>query len=147
MPAIVLAHGPPFPSLATSVTGNVKDILATFVGAAAFNDFTPTMYSVSGIAVSFVGAAIFSWAKLVEMQAAKPASAVLSQSSTDQRGALGSALAPPATMGGALRDVEAATLGEGNPRTSALTRGDPESLPVVSVVSEDSTVQSRAGRG
>lgn len=57
---------------ATSVTGNVKDILATFIGAAAFNDFTPTTYSVSGIAVSFVGAAGFSWQKLAEMQATKP---------------------------------------------------------------------------
>ena len=57
---------------ATSVTGNVKDILATFVGAFAFNDFTPTAYSVSGIAVSFVGAAAFSWAKLAEMRPAKP---------------------------------------------------------------------------
>ena len=56
--------------VATSVTGNVKDILATFVGAAAFRDFIPTPYSVSGITVSFIGAAAFSWAKLSEMRAA-----------------------------------------------------------------------------
>lgn len=53
---------------ATSVTGNAKDIIATFVGAIAFNDFTPTRYSVSGICISFAGAAAFSWYKLQEMR-------------------------------------------------------------------------------
>ena len=59
---------------ATSVTGNAKDIIGTFVGAIAFNDFKPTPYSVTGIAISFLGAAAFSGAKLAEMRsdAAKP---------------------------------------------------------------------------
>ena len=53
------------------MTGNVKDILATAVGAFAFNDFNPTPFSVSGIAISFVGAAAFSLAKVKEMMAMK----------------------------------------------------------------------------
>lgn len=68
------ANPPSLSSAATSVTGNAKDIIGTFVGAIAFNDFKPTAYSVTGIAISFLGAAAFSGAKLAEMRsdAAKP---------------------------------------------------------------------------
>jgi len=54
--------------LATSITGNVKDIFATFLGAAIFRDFTPTFPRVAGIAISFVGSAVFSLAKLREVR-------------------------------------------------------------------------------
>ena len=56
--------------LATSVTGNVKDIGATFLGAAIFRDFEPTLAKVVGIAISFVGSAVFSIAKLNEARGA-----------------------------------------------------------------------------
>lgn len=46
--------------LATSVTGNLKDVGATILGAWLFGDFVPTVSRVVGILISFVGAAIFS---------------------------------------------------------------------------------------
>jgi solute carrier family 35 protein len=50
--------------LATSITGNMKDIGATIVAALVFRDFTPTIYNTTGLVVSFVGAGWFSWCKL-----------------------------------------------------------------------------------
>jgi drug/metabolite transporter (DMT)-like permease len=52
--------------LATSITGNAKDIAATVIAAVIFRDFTPTPTNVGGILLSFCGAALFSYAKLVE---------------------------------------------------------------------------------
>lgn len=52
--------------LVTSITGNAKDIVATVVGALLFGDFVPTAFNVSGISLSFLGAALFSYAKLKE---------------------------------------------------------------------------------
>lgn len=44
----------------------MKDIAATVVGALVFGDFHATRYSVGGIVLSFVGAGLFSYAKLKE---------------------------------------------------------------------------------
>ena len=68
--------------LATSVTGNVKDIGGTFLGAMIFQDFVPTPAKVVGIIISFAGSAIFSWAKLAEV---KSSSAVLPTTANDSK--------------------------------------------------------------
>ena len=59
--------------LATSVTGNAKDVVATVVAALIFRDFSPTWTSVGGIVLSFIGAGWFSYAKLVESVNARKA--------------------------------------------------------------------------
>ena len=46
--------------LATSVVGNVKDIITTAGGWWLFGGFTATPLSVSGLAISFLGAAMYS---------------------------------------------------------------------------------------
>jgi solute carrier family 35 protein len=69
--------------LATSVTGNVKDIGGTFLGAMIFQDFVPTPAKVIGIIISFAGSAIFSWAKLAEV---KSSSTVLPTTSDAKEG-------------------------------------------------------------
>ncbi len=56
--------------LATAVTGNVKDILATVLGAWLFGDFVPTAPRILGILVSFLGSGVFSAAKLAEAKGA-----------------------------------------------------------------------------
>ena len=56
--------------LATTVTGNVKDVLATVVGAFAFGDFDGSITGIGGILLSFAGAGWFSAAKLIEQQQA-----------------------------------------------------------------------------
>jgi solute carrier family 35 len=53
---------------ATSVTGNIKDIVSTFVGAFLFPGFVPTVASVSGLAMSFLGGGWFTFIKLQEAQ-------------------------------------------------------------------------------
>jgi hypothetical protein len=50
--------------------------------AVAFNDFVPTAFNISGISVSFVGAALFSAMKLQEMRAQQPKQATTSTSVT-----------------------------------------------------------------
>lgn len=52
--------------LATSVTGNVKDIVSTGIGALAFGDFKATVVNVTGLLVSFGGAIMFSIVKVRE---------------------------------------------------------------------------------
>lgn len=48
----------------TSVTGNLKDVVATLVGALLFPGFEPTLLKVSGLLVSFTGGGLFTYAKL-----------------------------------------------------------------------------------
>jgi solute carrier family 35 protein len=59
--------------LATSVTGNIKDIATTVIGAVAFPGFVATATSVGGLIVSFAGAGAFSYASLQRMRAAEAA--------------------------------------------------------------------------
>ena len=58
--------------LATAVTGNVKDIFATGLGAWIFQDFVATKLKIIGIGLSFLGSAIFSAAKLAEVRQPAP---------------------------------------------------------------------------
>jgi len=71
--------------LATSVTGNAKDVLTTALGWVLFPGFTPTAMSVSGLGVSFAGAFSFSYFNLQRARdAAKRANAATSSSPAGQ---------------------------------------------------------------
>ena len=52
--------------LATAVTGNGKDIATTLIGVALFPGFVATTSSVGGIALSFVGAFLYSYASIMK---------------------------------------------------------------------------------
>lgn len=52
--------------LLTSITGNLKDVVATVIGAIAFGDFVPTPLKVTGLAVSLLGGGTFAAVKLHE---------------------------------------------------------------------------------
>lgn len=54
--------------MATSVTGNLKDVLTTSVGWMAFGHFNATPQAVTGLVLSFSGAALFSWQGLRKAQ-------------------------------------------------------------------------------
>lgn len=57
--------------LATSITGNAKDILTTLIGWLAFSGFVATFKSVGGIVLSFIGAFLYSYVNLMK-QMKKP---------------------------------------------------------------------------
>lgn len=50
--------------MATTVTGNAKDIVCTACGWVMFGGFDSSLRNVAGLTVSFVGAGLFSWTKL-----------------------------------------------------------------------------------
>ena len=50
--------------LVTSITGNAKDVIQTVAGALLFRDFVASVHNVTGILISFAGAALFSGIKL-----------------------------------------------------------------------------------
>ena len=52
--------------LAMSVTGNMKDVASTVLGAIMFPGFTPTAKNVGGLSLTFVGAGAYSFIKLKE---------------------------------------------------------------------------------
>lgn len=58
--------------LATSITGNVKDLATTSAGWALFGGFAATTRSLTGLALSFAGAGMYS---LVSLQKSKASSA------------------------------------------------------------------------
>jgi drug/metabolite transporter (DMT)-like permease len=60
--------------LATSVTGNAKDIATTAIGWIAFSGFKATLKSVGGILISFAGAFLYSYVGLRKQMAASKAS-------------------------------------------------------------------------
>jgi hypothetical protein len=55
--------------LAMSITGNIKDLASTILGALLFKGFTATVKSVGGLALTFVGAGIYSYINLKKGQA------------------------------------------------------------------------------
>jgi hypothetical protein len=55
------------------VTGNVKDVASTVIGAIVFHDFTPTFSRVTGLAISLLGGVGFGAAKFFETHVAKRA--------------------------------------------------------------------------
>ena len=58
--------------LATSITGNAKDIATTAIGWLVFTGFKPTVASIGGILVSFFGAFCYSFVNLSKTIASKP---------------------------------------------------------------------------
>jgi hypothetical protein len=85
--------------LATSITGNVKDIGASILGAVLFGDFKATFASLSGLLISFFGAGIFSVAKVQETRAnAATANAASAAASSPQESSNGGAGAVPAML-------------------------------------------------
>jgi len=84
--------------LATSVTGNAKDIITTLMGWFIFSGFIATAKSVGGILISFVGAFMYSYASLQKSQKAAAAESAArgtgsgSPAATDDR--VGAAMAP-----------------------------------------------------
>ncbi len=56
--------------LATTVTGNMKDVVCTGFGWAIFGGFDKSLWNIGGLTLSFAGAALYSREKLV--QALKP---------------------------------------------------------------------------
>jgi len=52
--------------LATSVTGNIKDCLATLLGYLLFKDVVLQLVNVCGVLISLVGGIVYSYAKLKE---------------------------------------------------------------------------------
>jgi len=52
--------------LATSVTGNIKDCLATLLGYLFFDDVILELVNVLGILTSLIGGMVYSYAKLKE---------------------------------------------------------------------------------
>jgi hypothetical protein len=59
--------------LATTITGNVKGLFITILGAAIFPGFKATVSSVSGIGIALVGAAGYSYVSLRESRATRAA--------------------------------------------------------------------------
>jgi len=57
--------------LLTSITGNLKDVVSTVIGAIAFGDFVATPLKISGLAVSLTGGGAFAAIKFLEKAAVK----------------------------------------------------------------------------
>ena len=51
--------------LATTVTGNIKDIVGTAFGWAMFGGFDSSLWNLSGLTLSFAGAGLYSREKLL----------------------------------------------------------------------------------
>jgi hypothetical protein len=92
--------------LATSITGNVKDLGLTVVGAVIFPGFVATTNTVAGLLISFIGAGLYSWVSL--KKALAPAA-----------GAPATADAPSGGAAAASDDAEAAADSESASAASA----------------------------
>ena len=57
--------------IATSITGNVKDVLLTFVALIIFDDIKPTFWLIVGLILSLAGAFVYSIPKVQEQAAKK----------------------------------------------------------------------------
>lgn len=58
--------------LATSITGNIKDVLTTIIGWILFPGFVATTKSVLGVILAFVGGFMYSYVGLMQARAAAP---------------------------------------------------------------------------
>jgi len=67
--------------LAMSITGNIKDLASTVLGAILFKGFVATTKSVGGLTLTFIGAAIYSYYNLKKGQAKAAAGVPSSPSS------------------------------------------------------------------
>jgi len=74
--------------LATSVTGNIKDCLATLLGFLLFDDAILQLVNVLGIVTSLIGGMIYSYAKLNESRSLAGGSSKLHRQSGEKAGSL-----------------------------------------------------------
>lgn len=58
---IVIALGGPF---AMNVTGNVRDVVLTYISFIIFDDLNTTYMILSGIGISFIGSIFFIYSKM-----------------------------------------------------------------------------------
>ena len=92
--------------LAMSITGNIKDVASTVLGALLFPGFEPTVKNVGGLALTFAGAGAYSWINLKKGQ--KQAAAAAAEAAP-AGGAVAAKL--PAGEGASPRADEARLLG------------------------------------
>jgi hypothetical protein len=69
--------------LAMSITGNVKDVASTVLGAFLFPGFEATAKNVGGLTLSFVGAATYSYINLKKGMRASAAAAAAAKLPAD----------------------------------------------------------------
>jgi solute carrier family 35 len=95
--------------LATSVTGNVKDVVTTVYGAIAFSGFVATVKSVGGLVLSFTGAFIYSYVNLKKAMAAPQGSSAKSEvaSKSDPTSTQGTSGPSSSSSTEKLKDIEA----------------------------------------
>jgi hypothetical protein len=95
--------------LATSVTGNIKDIATTILGAVLFPGFTATVKSVLGLLVTFVGAGVYSYVNLKKAMSAHKggASGVAAPPSAGAGPGVGAAASKAAEVSDGLSDAVA----------------------------------------
>jgi hypothetical protein len=120
--------------LATSITGNAKDVVITIIGAIAFPGFKATATSVAGLILSFTGSGLYSYVNLRKALAAKPAGAAAGGSGAAAGGSEGGAAAVKAVPALAATPKGAA---EGT---------DEESAPLVVPVTTESGDDGAAAR-
>lgn len=64
-------------ALATSVTGQIKNIATTLVGYFSFGDVTYNILNVFGLILGVIGSTLYSWLKYEESEASKKKSTIL----------------------------------------------------------------------
>lgn len=130
--------------LATSITGNLKDVVSTLLGATLFGDFLATTYTVSGLLLSFFGAGLFSVAKLQETRTAQQ---VLPTADTARRGAAsdGKAASPTALQDIRVQDGEDTGAGALPARPDADVAEDSQETPMLDKQPGDAHAVRRGG--
>ncbi len=63
-------------ALATTVTGNIKDVVCTMFGWILFGGFDSSLWSIGGLSLSFAGAGLYSHEKLMAAMKVDPMKAV-----------------------------------------------------------------------
>jgi hypothetical protein len=135
-------------ALTTSITGNVKDIGLTIIGALAFGDFQATASNVSGILLSFAGAGLYSWVSYTASTASGSSSSS-SGCGCGEGAALSSAAAVSTlTVAAALENGEGAgSSGSGSSSSSSSSSSGSSALSGVLAVGVGSAGSSEAAAG
>lgn len=125
--------------LATSITGNAKDVLTTAIGWAVFSGFLATAKSVGGILLSFFGAFMYSY---VNLQRAKAREA--SAKADAAAAALKSAAIAPLGSGNGGEGGDAVSNGS-NTHSHDLERGAGEGVALLNGTSSSSSSTGGVG--
>ena len=105
--------------LAMSITGNIKDLASTVLGAFLFKGFVATTKSVGGLAITFVGAGIYSYINLRKGQNKAAADAAAAGAGASAAGAGAAGLKDSAAD-----EAEQGTLIAANASETSLKRGN-----------------------